>query len=380
MNKTIPLFPSQLFSGMRETEAKVDEGAVLSALTSPVVVVDGEDTVIYANGAAEQFFQMASRLIVGRPLAKLVFDDSPMLELVTRARQTMSSLSIHGVEFATPRTEAHTVTAEAAALPDTDGQVVLTLQARSVAMQFQRQLNFKNAARSVTAMAAMLAHEVKNPLSGIRGAAQLLGDSVSEEDRGLADLIQTETDRIVALVDQMEAFSDDRPIQREPVNIHIVLEYVRKVSENGFGRKVTFAERYDPSLPEVYGNRDLLIQVFLNLVKNACEASKADKPQVDILTGFKPGMRLRVPGSKDLIDLPLVITIRDNGPGVPDTIAQNLYDPFVTGKPNGRGLGLAFVAKAVGDHGGLIEHENTAHGTEFRVMLPMVRVPQKSGH
>ncbi|MCR9255973.1 MAG: ATP-binding protein [Alphaproteobacteria bacterium] len=373
MSQNVSLFPRRI------DPAAIDERQVLGALTSPVLVIDAEGIVVYANGAAEQFFQMANRLMLGRPLRVLVYPDNPMLELVDRARVTMSSLSLHGIEFETPRTEPHQLTAEASAIPDSNGQVVLTLHERSVAMQIQKRFNFRNAARSVTAMAAMLAHEVKNPLSGIRGAAQLLGESVSDEDRSLAELIQTETDRIVALVDQMEAFSDDRPIQREPVNIHIVLEYVRKVSENGFGRRVRFVERYDPSLPPVMGNRDLLIQVFLNLVKNACEACPEEGGAVEIVTAYRPGLRLNLPGGGEPIDLPLTIAVRDNGPGVPPALAQNLFDPFVTGKPNGRGLGLAFVAKAVGDHGGLIEHENTGHGAEFRVMLPTARPAKRRG-
>jgi len=370
-SQSVSLFP-------RVIDARsVDERQVLGALTGPVLVVDRAGSVLYVNSAGEDFFKTARRLILGRPLAALVYGDSPILELVDRARLTMSSLSLHGIAFESPRTEPRPITAEASAIPDSDGQVVITLHERSVALQFQRQLDFKNAARSVTAMAAMLAHEVKNPLSGIRGAAQLLGESANDEDRGLADLIQAETDRIVALVDQMEAFSDDRPIQREAVNIHIVLEYVRKVSENGFGRAVRFVERYDPSLPPVLGNRDLLIQIFLNLVKNACEAGPDGKTTVEIATAFKPGLRLSLPGGVEPIDLPLTIAIRDNGPGVPETLAQNLFDPFVTGKPNGRGLGLAFVAKAVGDHGGLIEHENTGQGAEFRVMLPTARAAKR---
>ena len=151
--------------------------------------------------------------------------------------------------------------------------LVLTLQERSIADKIDRQLTHRNAARSVTAMAAMLAHEVKNPLSGIRGAAQLLEENAGAADRELTRLICDETDRICALVDRMDVFSDRRPIEREPVNIHEVLERVRSAAQSGFARHVRFIEEYDPSLPPVHGNRDLLIQTFLNLVKNAAEAA-----------------------------------------------------------------------------------------------------------
>ncbi|MDD9877035.1 MAG: ATP-binding protein, partial [Magnetovibrio sp.] len=242
---------------------------------------------------------------------------------------------------------------------------------RSIAEKIDRQLSHRGTARSVSAMASLLAHEVKNPLSGIRGAAQLLEASATDEDRGLTRLIRDEVDRICSLVDRMDMFSEGAPIQRAPVNIHQVLDHVYQIAKNGFGQRTRFVTNFDPSLPPVLGDRDQLVQVFLNLVKNAVEASPDEDGEVVVETAYRHGVRFAAPGTKEKIHLPLAITVTDNGAGISEDIRPHLFDPFITSKPQGSGLGLSLVAKIIGDHGGVIECESQPKRTVFRVMLPM---------
>jgi two-component system nitrogen regulation sensor histidine kinase GlnL len=351
--------------------APIEPGAILAALPDPVLVLDADDAIRYVNAAGEAFFQAGAATLAGTNLAELLPKDSPVVSLVQAARQGGNSISEYGVVLETPRLGSHIVTVQAAPLAERPDHVVVALIERSIAHKIDRQLTHRNAARSVTAMASILAHEVKNPLSGIRGAAQLLEQNASDADRELTRLICDETDRIVALVDRMDSFSDRQPIERAPVNIHEVLERVRKVAQTGFARHVRFLEEYDPSLPPVLGNRDMLVQVFLNLVKNASEAAPQAGGEIGLSTAYQHGVRLAVAGSDKRVHLPLVVSVTDNGEGIPEDLRAHLFDPFVTTKPKGTGLGLALVAKVIGDHGGVIEFDSQPRRTVFRVYLPM---------
>jgi two-component system, NtrC family, nitrogen regulation sensor histidine kinase GlnL len=349
--------------------------AILNALPLAVMVIAPDGMIKDANVAAEDFFDMSVAFLRRHALRDLAPFGSPLLALIEQVRQRGGAVNEYKVDLGTPRTPSERlVDLHVAPVPERPGEVVVMLQQRTMADKMNRQLTHRGAARSVTALAAMLAHEIKNPLSGIRGAAQLLEQQASDDDRLLTRLICEEADRIVKLVDRMEVFGDQRRVERERVNIHMVLDHVKRLAQSGFARHIRFIEDYDPSLPPVFANRDQLIQVFLNLVKNAAESigETATDGEISLCTAFRPGIRLSLPGSsRSKVVLPLEFCVRDNGPGVSEDLMPNLFDPFVTTKPSGTGLGLALAAKIIGDHGGIIECESQPRRTIFRVLMPM---------
>ena len=350
--------------------------AIFDALPNPILVVDENDVICFANSAAEDFFQASSTVLARHKLEDAVPFSSPVLEVVNQVRQSAGVMNEYSVGVGTPRMGGERIVDLQTALVNDDPRfVVLTFLRRSMAQKFDLQLTHRGAARSVSGMAAMLAHEIKNPLSGIRGAAQLLEPVLENNDRALAKLICEETDRIRDLVDQMEVFSDERPLDRKPVNIHVVLDRVKQLTAAGMPNAISIREEYDPSLPSILGNQDQLVQVFLNLAKNAAESITASgaSGEITLTTAFRPGVKLTVPGSNERVSLPFEVCIHDTGPGVSEDLRPHIFDAFVTTKPQGRGLGLALVAKIVRDHGGVVECISRERGTTFRVLLPMLR-------
>ena len=364
--------------------ADIDAGAMLGAVPVPILLLDAENRFRFANHAAEQFIGLSFQQLSHMRLGDLLPADNPLFPLIEQVRREGGSIADHDLSLESPRLHKPSITVQATALTELPGSVLVSIQDNSAARALDRQMVFRGAARSVSGMAAVLAHEVKNPLSGIRGAAQLLESSVAEPDRELAVLIRDEADRIRDLVDRMEAFGE-KPIERRAVNIHRVLEHVRKLAHSGFAAHLRITETYDPSLPPVWANRDQLVQVLLNLVKNAAEAltgaplSSGHEPEITLTTSYRHGVRLAVAGSAQRVHLPLKVSVRDNGPGIAEDLRPHLFEPFVTSKSSGTGLGLALVAKIVGDHGGLIEVDSRPGRTEFCLFLPVLSDDSNEG-
>ncbi|MBM08350.1 MAG: two-component sensor histidine kinase [Magnetovibrio sp.] len=359
------------FSDVDETKNTIKLDQILNALTAIIVAVDEFGFITYVNSAGEQFLANSAHNLVGEKFENLLPADSPLFAVISQTRKHQQAVSEYGITIETPRIGRHLVNLHATASLDDPNNVVITLFPRSIADKIDRHLSHKGGARSVNAMASLLAHEVKNPLSGIRGAAQLLEDNIDEEGRHLTKLIRDEVDRICALVDRMGLFSRNAIMRHEEVNIHQVLDHVRQLARNGFGKRARILTKFDPSLPSIRGDRDQLVQVFLNLVKNAVEAVSHENGEIILESAYSQGFRISSPGSAHRVKLPLMISVIDNGAGVTDELQPYLFDPFVTNKPNGSGLGLALVAQIIQGHGGIIEYEHEQNRTVFKVLLPV---------
>jgi len=358
--------------------ATPDPVGILEALSAAVIVIDAGDVIRWTNSSAEQLLQTSRAGLNGHGLVEIVPGDGPLHALVRQVRGSLSNVADHRIPLETPRISFPALSVQMSPLLDADGHdrgwVVVTMSPHSIAQRIDQHLLHRHAGRSVVAMSALLAHEVRNPLAGIRGAAQLLEMSANADDKELLQLICDEVDRINNLVERMGLAADPRELERRPVNIHEVLERARRLGETGYGNGIRFGERYDPSLPPAFGHRDQLIQVFVNLIKNACEAVGTERGEIMLSTAYQHGVRIAVAGGAKPVDLPLVVRVQDNGPGVPEDMRAHLFDPFVSAKPGGHGLGLALVAKIVGEHGGLVECDSEPGRTVFTVMLPVVAI------
>lgn len=352
----------------------VDLDDILNALPLPIILVGEDNGILYANGAAETFFAVSARMMQRQKLVDILPFGSPVLALVEEVQERGASVTEHRIDIGTPKIGMDREV-DVSAQPAANNGVLLMLRERTVAERIdQQRTSNRGAARSLTALGAMLAHEIKNPLSGIRGAAQLLELSGNEDDRALTRLICDETDRIVKLVDRMEVIGLASSHEREPVNVHGIMDQVKRVAQTGFAGNIRFIETYDPSLPPVLANRDQLVQVVLNLVKNAVEAiGEGRDGSITLSTSYRTGVRVQFQGCGQKVSLPIELAVQDNGPGIPEDLLPDLFDPFITTKVQGSGLGLPLVTKIINEHGGIVECDPTPGKTTFRLLLPMHR-------
>jgi two-component system nitrogen regulation sensor histidine kinase GlnL len=345
-------------------------GVIWASLPLPSLLVDEAGLIREANPAAEIFLNASSRNLRGQPVLDRLAIDAPMEEAMARARANQAPLNINDVDVTSGERPPVQCTLHLSPMHDNPGIILMILSPRDLADRLGRSLGAKSAARSAIGMAEMLAHEIKNPLAGISGAAQLLAMNLVPEDRELTDLIVEETRRIVKLLEQVEQFGNLRPPDRRAVNIHDALDRARKSALVGFASHMQIVEDYDPSLPPTWADPDQLMQVFLNLIKNAAEAAGPRGGTIRLHSFYDLSLRVRRRDGTSAA-LPLNVEIIDDGPGLPPDIAAEVFEPFVSGRENGTGLGLALVSKIISDHDGWISVESVPGRTAFRLSLPM---------
>ncbi|MDC0737115.1 ATP-binding protein [Cognatishimia sp. SS12] len=346
----------------------MDNTALWSSLPLPALLVDEHDTIQDLNGVAENFLNASAKSLIGAPVWDRIAVDAPLEEAFARARAQGTPLFVNDVDVGTGNAPPMQCNLQIAPLQGSDGQMIFLISPRELANRVTKSEGVKNAAKSAIGMAEMLAHEIKNPLAGITGAAQLLSMNLSPDDLELTDLIVEESRRIVKLLEQVEQFGNLQPPARAAVNIHDVLDRARRSALLGFGAHMKIIEDYDPSLPPAVGDADQLLQVVLNLLKNASEAS-GKTGTIRIHSYFEHSFKLRRSDGSGQA-LPLQIEIIDDGPGLPQDIKGDIFDPFVSGRENGTGLGLALVSKIISDHGGWISVDSVPGRTVFRISLP----------
>ncbi|MHC0052847.1 two-component system sensor histidine kinase NtrB [Actibacterium sp. D379-3] len=352
---------------------------VWSALPVPALILDGDNRISQINPAAEEFINTSIRSVKGAQVWEKLTIAALLGEAFDRVRLNQSELVINDVEVSGPNRNPVQCNIQIAPLDESEGTILMLISPRDIAERLGRAQSSKSAAKSAIGMAEMLAHEIKNPLAGITGAAQLLSMSLTDDDLKLTDLIVAESRRIVKLLEQVEQFGNLRPPETRPVNIHDLLDRACKSAAVGFAANMKIIAEYDPSLPSTLADGDQLLQVFLNLLKNAAQAAQRSGvgETIRIRTFYDQSLRRRREDGSGL-RVPLQVEIIDDGPGLPPEIASEIFEPFVSGRENGTGLGLALVSKIISDHDGLIAVESVPGRTVFRISLPVAPKEKKT--
>ena len=353
----------------------ITDTTLWASMPVPALLVDANDNIIDSNPAAEAFLNVSAKSLRGKPLWDNVMINSPLEEPFARARDNRAPLFVNDVDVGSGERAPMQCNIQFAPHQGFNGVMIMMISPREIASRMTISHNSGKAAQSAIGMAEMLAHEIKNPLAGITGAAQLLSMGLPPKDQELTGLIVDECRRIVKLLEEVEQFGNLRPPELRAINLHDVLDQARRSTAVGFGAHMIFVEDYDPSLPLTMADADQLLQVFLNILKNASQVGD-EGGIIRLHTFYDSSLRVyRSDGTQ--ARLPLQIEVIDDGPGLPVDIADDVFEPFISGRENGTGLGLALVSKLIGDAGGWISVDSVPGRTVFRISLPLA--PHQTG-
>lgn len=357
----------------QEPGQKPEPKRVVASLPLALLQLDPDLIVAAVNPAAEQLMGQGARRIIGKSVAELFEFEEPLI--LGRLAEGEAQLFARGVGVRIMGQPARRFDVMTSPVTHCPGWQLLMLHEGVGVEALSGDGRGAGGGEGVALRAPeVLAHEIKNPLAGIKGAAQLLDRKLSESDRAMTGLITAEVDRIAKLIDQMQSLSRRSAEPAQPCNLHEAVRRAEAVLAAASPESVTIVEEFDPSLPPIMANPDSLVQVLLNLLSNAREACLAnEEPRIIVRTRFASGIQLHAgPGGRPL-RLPIELRVSDNGPGINPTLRDHIFEPFVTAKKNGQGLGLALVQKLVREMNGRITHDRDEVGgwTHFRIHLPV---------
>ena len=347
--------------------------SILNELRTPVFLINKSNEFSYINEIGEEFFGISSSILIGKKINKLIPTDSPILNLIERVRNSKTGITEESLDFSNLNFPNRKVRVHVVPLSFDHNQIVVQISQLALSEMFQSQRINSKISKSFSSMVDMLMHELKNPLAGIKGASQLIESDLQDNPNflELTQLISIECDRIEDLLNRMEQLSNNKiEIEYENLNIHEVLNHCKRVAQNSFANQINFINEYDPSLPRLFANKNLLIQIIINLLKNATEASKKNG-NIKIKTSFNSN-KITSFGIEDIpTPLPLQIEIIDFGIGIPSNLLVNIFDPFVSSKKEGKGLGLSVVASGLEEMGAVIDVSSHPGFTNFCINFPL---------
>ena len=346
---------------------------ILNELRTPVFLINKDNEVEYINSTGEEFFGISSNLIIGKSIYDFIPEDSPILNLLVRVSKTNLGLTEESLDFSNINFPNRKVRVHVVPLSFDSSKIIIQISQLALSEMFQSQRINSKISKSFSSMVDMLMHELKNPLSGIKGASQLIERDLKNNPNlsELTQLITIESERIISLLDRMEHISNNNSrLECEFINIHEVLNHCKRVAQNSFGTQLDYIEDYDPSLPKLFANKNLLIQIILNLLKNSSEASNING-KIKIKTSFTSNKISSLSNGDIPSTLPLQIEIIDYGIGISNDMLPNIFDPFVSSKKEGKGLGLSIVASGLEEMSAVIDVSSQPGSTNFCINFPL---------